>query len=104
MDLETLEEMLQNSDRDLVSTLGGKANLGGTHANAVCELAGIEPNIDTKDASAEKILQSLKSLLTDLSNSDSGHILLKPSKDFDDEGLAKHIVTLENNSIRDRFL
>jgi predicted ribosome quality control (RQC) complex YloA/Tae2 family protein len=104
MDLETLEVMFQNSDRDLVSTLGGKANLGGTHANAVCELAGIKPNIDTKDASAEKILQSLKSLLRDLSNSEEGHILLKPSKEFDDEGLAKHIATLENNSIRDRFL
>ena len=29
----------QASDRDLVSTLGGKINLGATHANAVCSLA-----------------------------------------------------------------
>ena len=104
MDLETLNEMFQDSDRDLVSTLGGKANLGGTHANAVCELAGIKPNIDTKDASAEKILEALQSLLTDLSNSNEGHILLKTSEDFDSDALSEHIPTLENNSIRDRFL
>ena len=104
MDLKTLEEMFQNSDRDLVSTLGGKANLGGIHANAVCELAGIEPNIETKQASADKILQSLQTLLADLSSSNKGYIMLMTSDDFDNEGLAKHIVNLENNSIRDRFL
>lgn len=104
MDLETLKEMLENSDRDLVSTLGGKANLGGTHANAVCDLAGIKPNIDTKDASPEKILTSLQKLLSDLSNSNGGYILLKTSEEFDKDGLEKHIVSLENNSIRDRFL
>jgi len=43
-------------------------------------------------------------LLSDLSNSNEGHILLKPSKDFDKEALATHVVTLKNNSIRDRFL
>ena len=42
-DEAALQEIFDNSDRDLVATLGGKANLGGTHANAVCALAGYEP-------------------------------------------------------------
>ena len=40
---------------DLVATLGGKANLGGTHANAVCELAGINPNTPTAEVDVAKI-------------------------------------------------
>ena len=32
LDETALKDMFENSDRDLVATLGGKANLGGTHA------------------------------------------------------------------------
>lgn len=104
LDIEALEGMFEKSDRDLVSTLGGKANLGGTHANAVCELAGIKPNSETKGVSSEEILSALHSLLDDLANSRQGYLMLKPSEEFDEKGLKEHISTLENNSIRDRFL
>ncbi len=104
LDIEALEGMFEKSDRDLVSTLGGKANLGGTHANAVCELAGVKPNSETKGVSSEEILSALHSLLDDLANSRQGYLMLKPSAEFDEKGLKEHISTLENNSIRDRFL
>ena len=104
LDIEALEGMFEKSDRDLVSTLGGKANLGGTHANAVCELAGVKPNSETKGVSSEEILSALHSLLDDLANSRQGYLMLKPSDEFDEKGLKEHISTLENNSIRDRFL
>ncbi len=104
LDIEALEEMFENSDRDLVSTLGGKANLGGTHANAVCELAGINPNSETKDISSKKVLSALQCLLQDLANSREGYLMLKSSDEFDEKGLEEHISTLEDNSIRDRFL
>ena len=104
LDIEALEGMFEKSDRDLVSTLGGKANLGGTHANAVCELAGVKPNSETKGVSSEEILSALHSLLDDLANSRQGYLMLKPSEEFDEKGLKEHISTLENNSIRDRFL
>ena len=104
LDIEALEGMFEKSDRDLVSTLGGKANLGGTHANAVCELAGVKPNSETKGVSSKEILSALHSLLDDLANSRQGYLMLKPSAEFDEKGLKEHISTLENNSIRDRFL
>ena len=104
LDLKSLEDIFDNSDRDLVSTLGGKANLGGTHANAVCELAGVKPNSETKDVSSEKILSALQSLLDDLANSREGYLMLKSSEEFDEKALEEHILTLQDNSIRDRFL
>ena len=104
LDIETLEEMFEKSDRDLVSTLGGKANLGGTHANAVCELAGLKPNIDTQEVSADKVLKALQTLLDDLSASSEGYLILKPSKENDEESLNQKITLLKNDANRDRFL
>ena len=103
MKLETLAEMFENSDRDLVSTLGGKVNLGGTHANAVCALAGMEANIDTQDADAEKIHTALQSLLTDLAESREGFLLLKPDKENSKEDLEHQSATHDPNGKRDRF-
>ena len=104
VDIEALKDMFENSERDLVSTLGGKANLGGTHANAVCELAGIKPNIDTQEVSAKDVLEALQKLLEDLADSAQGHLILKPSDEHDSESLKKTITTMNNNAKRDRFL
>lgn len=103
MELKDLAEMFEASDRDLVSTLGGKVNLGGTHANAVCALAGMEANIDTQKADAEKIHQALQSLLSDLAESREGFLLLKPDKETSKEDLEQQSVTHEPNGKRDRF-
>ena len=77
LDLEAVTSLLLESDRDLVSTLGGKANLGGTHANAVCELAQHEPNMEPTKADAEAIYNALKSLLEDLDSADNGHLIVQ---------------------------
>ena len=79
--LESLEEAFAESDRDLVSTLGGKINLGGIYANAVCEHAGLEPNSSTDDADAATVLTSLQHFLVQLNSSQTGHLILKPTKE-----------------------
>lgn len=77
--VENMEATLNASDRDLVSTLGGKVNLGATHANAVCALAGYDPNIDPNKADAKKVHFALRSLLDGLDAEAKGHLLLSLS-------------------------
>ena len=98
-----LTEMFQSSDRDLVSTLGGKVNLGGTHANAVCALAGFEANIDTQEVDAGKIHEALQSLLTDLAETRVGYLLLKPTSEESVSELEKKAQSHTPNGDRDRF-
>ncbi|MEC8142655.1 MAG: NFACT family protein, partial [Candidatus Thermoplasmatota archaeon] len=92
--LESLEEAFAESDRDLVSTLGGKINLGGIYANAVCEHAGIEPNSSTEDADAATVLTSLQHFLEQLNSSQAGHLILKPTKEYGEDAL-RAIVSME---------
>ena len=100
---EDLEKLFQSSDRDLVSTLGGKVNLGGTHANAVCSLAGIEPNIDTQEVNSEKVHGALQTLLHDLAQSDVGYLMLKPNNEHSVSELEKISKSHSPNGERDRF-
>ena len=44
---------LEASDRDLVRTLGGRLNLGGGYANALCDLTGIEGSRMATDVAAD---------------------------------------------------
>jgi len=85
--LDSLNQAFDESDRDLVSTLGGKINLGGIYANAVCEHAGLEPNSSTDDADASVVLNSLKHFLEKLNSSRTGHLILKPTKEHDEKTL-----------------
>jgi predicted ribosome quality control (RQC) complex YloA/Tae2 family protein len=76
-----LRDLLHASDRDLVSTLGGKINLGATHANAVCALAQHEPNSSPAEADATKVFAALSQLLEALACADKGHLLLTMKDD-----------------------
>ena len=76
-----LQNLLVESDRDLVSTLGGKVNLGATHANAVCAVAEHEPNSSTQEADATAVYRALNQLLSELDVSDQGHLILKLRED-----------------------
>ena len=77
LDEATLQALLNESDRDLVSTLGGKVNLGATHANAVCAVAQHEPNSPTQEADSTAVYAALHQLLSQLDDSDNGHLVLK---------------------------
>ena len=81
LDEEALKRLLQASDRDLVSTLGGKVNLGATHANAVCAVAKHEPNSPPQEADAATVYEALHLLLTQLDESQLGHVVLKLQED-----------------------
>jgi len=103
-DEAALRQIFADSDRDLVATLGGKANLGGTHANAVCELAGIAPNSATQDVDVSKIHHALNSLLDELASKAKGYLILKP----EGEQSVAELQLLADQQIdgakRDRFL
>ena len=94
LDEASLGTLLKESDRDLVSTLGGKVNLGATHANAVCALAGHEPNSATSDADAKKLFEALTKLLKALDASSEGYLLFKPVAE-DPSDWQAHLSTLE---------
>ncbi len=81
LDEEALKRLLEASDRDLVSTLGGKVNLGATHANAVCAVAKHEPNSPPQEADAAAVYEALHLLLTQLDESQLGHVVLKLQED-----------------------
>ena len=94
LDEGSLGALLKESDRDLVSTLGGKVNLGATHANAVCALAGHEPNSATSDADPSKVFTALTRLLEDLDTSDEGYLLVNPTAE-DPSDWEAHLSTLD---------
>ena len=81
LDEASLGELLMASDRDLVSTLGGKVNLGATHANAVCALAAHEPNSPTEQADGKAVFDALQTLLRRLEDSEEGHLILRLEPD-----------------------
>ena len=103
LDQETLANLFATSDRDLVSTLGGKANLGGTHANAVCDLAKMEANMSTQEADVEAIHTALQALLGSLAAERQGILLMKPSKEKDRAMLEQEAGSMGANGDRDRF-
>ena len=94
LDEPTLQAIFEASDRDLVSTLGGKVNLGATHANAVCALADHEPNSPTAEADTQAVFGALKQLLADLANADSAHLMLNLLEDDPNDWQA-HLEGLE---------
>ena len=104
LDETALQEMFENSDRDLVATLGGKANLGGTHANAVCELAGITANSATAEVDVGKIHQALQTLLASLTTEAKGYLILKPDKEQSSADLQALSDGQTDDAKRDKFL
>ncbi len=91
--VEDLAELFATSDRDLVSTLGGKINLGATHANAVCALAKVEPNSPPAEADVNLVFEALQTLLTDLAKPQEAHLVLK-LKEEDGEAWASAYETM----------
>ena len=103
LDQAALGEIFAKSDRDLVATLGGKANLGSTHANAVCELAGVDPNTPTTEVDVAKIDNALQTLLDGLNHA-KGYLILKPDKEQSDEDLQSLSDEQIDDAKRDKFL
>tara|TARA_B100000767_G_scaffold217991_1_gene205782 strand:- start:3225 stop:5399 length:2175 start_codon:yes stop_codon:yes gene_type:complete len=104
LDETALKEMFENSDRDLVATLGGKANLGGTHANAVCELAGITANSATAEVDVGKIHQALQTLLAGLTTDAKGYLILKSDNEQSSTDLQVLSDGQTDDAKRDKFL
>ncbi len=104
LDEAALSEIFSKSERDLVATLGGKANLGSTHANAVCDLAEIAPNSAPGDVEVKLVHQALNSLLTSLANDAKGYVILASKGDQSIEQLQALANQQTDGSERDKFL
>ncbi len=104
LDMSALKQIFDKSDRDLVATLAGKANLGATHANAVCDLAGIEPNCSTKNVDVSKIHKALNILLESLVSKSNGYLILKPNEKQTIAELQDLADQLVEGIERDKFL
>ena len=104
LDEAALSEIFANSERDLVATLGGKANLGGTHANAVCDLAKIAPNSAPGDVEVKLVHEALSSLLGSLANDAKGYLILDTEGDQTPEELQALADKQVDGAERDKFL
>ena len=93
--IESLYEAFQDSDRDLVSTLGGKLNLGALYANAVCARAVHAPNSEPKLADIHAIYSAIHTLLGELETRTEAHILLELQKE-DTEDWLSNLQTLHH--------
>jgi len=77
LSIEDLDNVFTSSDRDLVSTLGGKLNLGASYANALCHLAGFEPNIECQTTHSKPIHLALSELLSTFEEGSVAYALLR---------------------------
>ncbi|MFC1786866.1 ribosome rescue protein RqcH [Halobacteriota archaeon] len=60
-----LHALFEESDKNLVSTLASRLNLGGLYAEEVCILAGVDKNISARDMPGEQ-LQKIHSAMSKL--------------------------------------
>ena len=80
-----IAKMLEESDRDLVRTLAGKANLGGVLSEAVVKEAGFEIDHPSSENDAEIVHQTLSNILIRLESESKGHLVLESLPDEDIE-------------------
>ncbi|MDP7202872.1 MAG: ribosome rescue protein RqcH [Candidatus Poseidoniaceae archaeon] len=84
-------ELLSNSERDLVRTLAGQANLGRVYARAICADSGIDETtaaneVGSKPTKVAKICESLTKMLNELSSEHLSWLILEEGseKEYED--------------------
>jgi predicted ribosome quality control (RQC) complex YloA/Tae2 family protein len=101
---DELVTIFSESDADLVRTLASRANLAGTYAEAVCNLAGIstdKPATELTEEEIEGLVSGLQTLATQLETETGGVLILakKGKKELAEAGdnpLAKDAVFEEH--------
>ena len=79
LDSKDLNAIISESDADLVRTLASRANLAGTYAEAVCNLAGISSDklaAELTEEEIEGVVEGLQTLATQLENETGGVLIL----------------------------
>ena len=76
LDIGSIKEILEQSDKQLARTLAGKANLGNRYANALCLSSGLNPDMIASEVSKDKknlnnLFKSLEKALDELSGNAS---------------------------------
>ena len=77
--ISNLENILDDSDHELIRTLASRANLGRIYGSALCSIAGIseeEPSNSLSVEERESIFESLKKMLGDLDGGNGANIWL----------------------------
>ena len=77
--ISNLENILDDSDHELIRTLASRANLGRIYGSALCSIAGISEEEPSNSLSVEErgsIFESLKKMLGDLDGGSGANIWL----------------------------
>lgn len=80
LSVKELVPLLADSDADIVRTLASRANLAGTYAEAICEIAEISADrlaADLEEDDIEALIEGLHSLTRQLDNGSGGHLLME---------------------------
>ena len=82
LDEEAMRKLLQASDREVVRTLAGQANLGGIYARAICAAADVEGSMPAQELAqnpeqVKALSDHLAELLRELSESENAWLVLK---------------------------
>ncbi len=67
MDVAAFHEVLSSSNRNLANTLGGRVNLGGVYAHALCAAANLSPDLEATEIdvdAAAALFDALTGLLS----------------------------------------
>ena len=72
LNLDSIKDMLESSNKELARTLAGKANLGNRYANALCVTSGLNPNsmasdISKNESEVNALFLALENTLEELS-------------------------------------
>tara|TARA_B100001769_G_C22101588_1_gene594746 strand:- start:229 stop:2346 length:2118 start_codon:yes stop_codon:yes gene_type:complete len=80
MDINTMRDILQSSEKSIISTLGQREVLGGSLANFVVELLDEDENMDASEMNPQKIIDVLSKIYLELTSNAKGFLYSKKPK------------------------
>lgn len=95
---QSLDEILDNSEHDLIRTLAARANLGRVYGRVACLKAGLDEKLDSEKLSSDQrdsLGGAIKGMLEDLSGGNGGRMWLSDSESM------KGWLSADNESERD---
>ena len=77
MDINTIRNILQSSEKSIISTLGQREVLGGSLANFVVELMDEDENIRANEINPQKVIDVLSEIYQELTSNAKGFLYSK---------------------------
>ncbi len=86
-----LSDILENSEKNLATTLASELNLGGKIAKELCKLSNLDSKLEANKATADEIMPALEELMKQLTNRNGAYLVLNGSEKVNHEELHKEI-------------